>query len=68
MWRLLETKKVSGTSYVLDDVVEVTVVRSGHLSSGLTDVVVALSAGEKGDGSLPSSIADEKATANPSGV
>ncbi|GKE61550.1 hypothetical protein Tco_1511917, partial [Tanacetum coccineum] len=57
-----------GTSYVLDDVAEVTVVGSGHVSFGLTDVVVALSAGEKGDGSLPSSAPDENATANPSRV
>ncbi|GKE48075.1 hypothetical protein Tco_1479333, partial [Tanacetum coccineum] len=57
-----------GTSHVLDDVAEVTVVGSGHVSFGLTNVVVALSAGEKGDGSLPSSAADEKATANPSRV
>ncbi|GJY70162.1 hypothetical protein Tco_0473144, partial [Tanacetum coccineum] len=38
-----------------------------RVSSGLTYVVVALSAGEKGDGSLPSSADDEEATANPSG-
>nr|GFB27160.1 hypothetical protein [Tanacetum cinerariifolium] len=42
--------------------------RSEHVSSGLIDVVVALSAGEKGDGSLPSLAADEEATANPSRV
>nr|GEY98209.1 hypothetical protein [Tanacetum cinerariifolium] len=41
---------VQGTSHVLDDVAEVTVVGSERLSSGLTDVVVALSASEKGEG------------------
>ncbi|GKD49556.1 hypothetical protein Tco_1278532 [Tanacetum coccineum] len=40
--------------------------RVGRVSSNLTDVVVALSVSEKGDGSLPSSAADEEATANPS--
>nr|GFB62246.1 hypothetical protein [Tanacetum cinerariifolium] len=34
----------------------------------LTDVVVALFAGEKGDGSLPSSTDDDEATTNPFGV
>ncbi|GKD30400.1 hypothetical protein Tco_1241178, partial [Tanacetum coccineum] len=42
---------VKGTSHVLDDVAEVTVVGSERVSSGLTDVVMALFAGEKGDGS-----------------
>ncbi|GJU40376.1 hypothetical protein Tco_1193333 [Tanacetum coccineum] len=50
---------VQGTSHVLDDVAEVTVVGSERVSSGLTDVVVALSAGEKGDGSTPSSTVKE---------
>nr|GEV06101.1 hypothetical protein [Tanacetum cinerariifolium] len=59
---------VHGTSHVLDDVAGVTVVGSERFSSGLTDVVVALSTGEKGDGSLPSSAADEEATANLFGV
>ncbi|GKA29212.1 hypothetical protein Tco_0715457, partial [Tanacetum coccineum] len=59
---------VQGTSYVLDDVAEVTVVGSERVSSGPTDVVVALSVGEKGDGSLLSFAADEEAAANPSGV
>nr|GEZ69795.1 hypothetical protein [Tanacetum cinerariifolium] len=48
-----------GTSHVLNDVAEVTVVGSERVSSGLSDVVVALSAGEKGDGSTPSSIVEE---------
>ncbi|GKA51613.1 hypothetical protein Tco_0744809 [Tanacetum coccineum] len=47
-----EQASVAGTSHVLDDVVEVTVVGSESVSSGLTDVVVALSVGEKGDGLL----------------
>ncbi|GJT16454.1 hypothetical protein Tco_0875160 [Tanacetum coccineum] len=64
----LELSDNVGTSYVLDDVAEVTVVGSGRVSSSLTDVVVALSAGEKGDGFLLSSTTDEEATANPSGV
>nr|GFB18671.1 hypothetical protein [Tanacetum cinerariifolium] len=50
---------VWGISHVLDDVAEVTVVGSERVSSGLTDVVVALSAGEKDDGSVPSSIVEE---------
>ncbi|GJZ49304.1 hypothetical protein Tco_0603494 [Tanacetum coccineum] len=57
---------VQGTSYVLDDVAEVIMVGSGRVSSDLADVVVALFAGEKGDGSLSSSAASEEATANPS--
>nr|GFC31787.1 hypothetical protein [Tanacetum cinerariifolium] len=59
---------VQGTSHVLDDVAEVTVVGSRSVSSGLTDVVVALFAGEKGDGSLPSFADDDEATTNPSVV
>nr|GEV62462.1 hypothetical protein [Tanacetum cinerariifolium] len=43
-------------------------VRSGCVSSGPNDVVVALSAGEKGDGLTPSSVASEEAAINPSGV
>ncbi|GJY26578.1 hypothetical protein Tco_0401304 [Tanacetum coccineum] len=52
------------TSHVFDDVAKVTMVGSGCVSSSLSDVVVSLFAGEKGDGSLPSSAADEEATAN----
>ncbi|GJZ20285.1 hypothetical protein Tco_0556875 [Tanacetum coccineum] len=59
---------VQGTSHVLDDVAEVTTVGSGRVSSSPTNVVVALSVGEKGDGSLLSSTADEEAAANPSRV
>nr|GEW12513.1 hypothetical protein [Tanacetum cinerariifolium] len=50
---------VQGTSHVLDDVAEVTVVGSKRVSFGFTDVVVAFSAGEKGDGSAPSFIVEE---------
>nr|GEY42609.1 transposase (putative), gypsy type [Tanacetum cinerariifolium] len=57
-----------GNSHVLDDVAGVTVVGSERVTSSLTDVVVVLSAGEKGDGSLPFFPADEEATTNPSGV
>ncbi|GKB23048.1 hypothetical protein Tco_0862449, partial [Tanacetum coccineum] len=42
-------------------------VGSGCVSSGLNDVVVALSAGEKGTGLTPSSVAGEEAVVNPSG-
>ncbi|GKB97143.1 hypothetical protein Tco_0983280, partial [Tanacetum coccineum] len=40
---------------------------SGRVSSGPNDVVVSLSAGEKGDGFDPSSAAGEDDAANPSG-
>nr|GEV52404.1 hypothetical protein [Tanacetum cinerariifolium] len=50
---------VQGTSHALDDVAEVTVEGSERVSSSLTDVVVALSAGEKGAGSAPSSTVEE---------
>nr|GEV27564.1 hypothetical protein [Tanacetum cinerariifolium] len=56
---------VQGTSHVLDDIAEVIVVGSKRVSLGLTDVVVALSAGEKGDAFLPSSTVDEEVAANP---
>nr|GEX87334.1 hypothetical protein [Tanacetum cinerariifolium] len=54
-----------GTSCALDDIVRVTEVGSERASYDPSDVVVALSAGKKGDGSLPSSAADEEAAANP---
>ncbi|GJS47407.1 hypothetical protein Tco_0597528 [Tanacetum coccineum] len=50
---------VQGNSHVLYNVAEVTVVGSERVSSGLTDVVVALSAGENGDGSAASSTVEE---------
>nr|GFB20816.1 hypothetical protein [Tanacetum cinerariifolium] len=59
---------LQGTSHVLDDVVEVTVIESKRVSSGLTNVIVAISAGEKGDGSLLSYAADEETATNPFGV
>nr|GFD00484.1 hypothetical protein [Tanacetum cinerariifolium] len=37
-------------SVVLDDAVELAGIGSGHVSSGLNDVVVSLFAGKKGDG------------------
>ncbi|GJR40844.1 hypothetical protein Tco_1216528 [Tanacetum coccineum] len=63
-----ESVFVQGISHVLDDVAEVTVVGSERVFSSPTNVVVALSVGEKGDGSLTSSITDEEAAANPSRV
>ncbi|GKB72873.1 hypothetical protein Tco_0934285 [Tanacetum coccineum] len=57
-----------GTSCVLDDIVEVTKVGSERVSSDPSNVIVALSAGKKGNGSLPSSAADEEVAANPSRV
>nr|GEW95658.1 hypothetical protein [Tanacetum cinerariifolium] len=51
---------VDGSDYEMTDVVG-----SEHVSSGPSDVVVAYSVGEKGDGSLPSSVVDEEAAANP---
>ncbi|GJZ51817.1 hypothetical protein Tco_0606332 [Tanacetum coccineum] len=50
---------VQGVSYVLDDVVEATAVESERISSVPTNVVVALSVGGKGDGSVPSSTVEE---------
>ncbi|GJW56506.1 hypothetical protein Tco_0103237 [Tanacetum coccineum] len=40
----------------------------GRVSFSPNDVVVALSAGEKGDGLTPSSITGEEVAVNPSGV
>ncbi|GKE56711.1 hypothetical protein Tco_1495896 [Tanacetum coccineum] len=57
---------VQGTSHVLDDVVEMTMVGSERVSFCLTDVVVALSAGKKGDGSAPSTV--EEVVVPPFGV
>ncbi|GJV01047.1 hypothetical protein Tco_1334616 [Tanacetum coccineum] len=58
---------VQGISVILYDVVELVEVRSGRVSSGPNDVMVAFSAHEKGDGLDPSSAAGEEAAANPSG-
>ncbi|GJW37770.1 hypothetical protein Tco_0060690 [Tanacetum coccineum] len=59
---------VQGISHVLDDVAEVMAVGSERVSSCPTDVIMALSVGEKGDGSLLSSPVDEEASPNPFGV
>ncbi|GKA17097.1 hypothetical protein Tco_0696934, partial [Tanacetum coccineum] len=59
---------MQGISVALYDVVELVEVGSGRVSSGPNDVVVALSAHEKGDGLDPSSAVDEEAAANPFGV
>ncbi|GJR43829.1 hypothetical protein Tco_1311932 [Tanacetum coccineum] len=50
---------VHGISHVVDDVTELTVTGSECASSGPGDVVVALSAREKDDGSVPSSTIEE---------
>ncbi|GKE31484.1 hypothetical protein Tco_1450806, partial [Tanacetum coccineum] len=59
---------VQGASYAIDDAAELTLIWSEHVCFGPSDVVVALFAGKKGDGSLPSSTADEKAIVTPFGV
>ncbi|GKE20001.1 hypothetical protein Tco_1431513, partial [Tanacetum coccineum] len=53
------TLELNGVSHVVDDVTELTVTGSKHASFGPGDVVVPLSAGEKGDGSVPSSTIEE---------
>ncbi|GKE35300.1 hypothetical protein Tco_1454622, partial [Tanacetum coccineum] len=63
-----EENREWGISHVLDDVTEMNVVGSKRVFSSRTDVVVALSIGEKGDGSLLSYITGEEAAANPSRV
>ncbi|GKF96097.1 hypothetical protein Tco_0288832 [Tanacetum coccineum] len=57
---------VQGMSVGLDDAVELVGVGSKRTSSGPNDVVVALSAGEKGDGLIPSFVAGEEAVVNSS--
>nr|GEZ05897.1 hypothetical protein [Tanacetum cinerariifolium] len=59
---------VQGISVALEDVVELAVVGLGCASSDPNDVMVALSADEKGDGFFPSSTADEDVVANPSEI
>nr|GEX23504.1 ATP-dependent DNA helicase PIF1-like [Tanacetum cinerariifolium] len=54
---------MQGISHV-DDVAEVMTVGSERVSSGLTDVVMALFVGENGDSSFPSFAVDEEATTN----
>nr|GEU53463.1 hypothetical protein [Tanacetum cinerariifolium] len=56
---------VKGIFVVLNDVVELSGVGSRRVSSGPNDVVVPLSAGEKGDGLTPSCVAGEEAVVNP---
>nr|GEU99892.1 hypothetical protein [Tanacetum cinerariifolium] len=50
---------VQGASHVVDDATELTVTGSECVSFGPGNVVVALSAGEKGDGYAPSSTVEE---------
>ncbi|GJV06707.1 reverse transcriptase domain-containing protein [Tanacetum coccineum] len=59
---------VQGISIALEDAVELVEVGSGHASSDLNDVVVALSIGKKGGGLVPSSATGKEAAANSSGV
>ncbi|GJV17514.1 hypothetical protein Tco_1362837 [Tanacetum coccineum] len=59
---------VQGSSHTVDNDSELTLIRSERVSSGLSDVVMALSFGGKGDGSLPSSTIDKKVAATSSGV
>ncbi|GJZ17696.1 hypothetical protein Tco_0553819, partial [Tanacetum coccineum] len=56
---------VQGASHVVNGNAELTLVGSERVSSGPKDVVIALSVGEKGDGSLPSSVANEEVAATP---
>nr|GEV53317.1 putative reverse transcriptase domain-containing protein [Tanacetum cinerariifolium] len=56
---------MKGASYTIDVAAELTLIASKHVSSGSCDVVASLSAGEKGDGSLPSFTADEEAATTP---
>ncbi|GJR71584.1 hypothetical protein Tco_0083949 [Tanacetum coccineum] len=58
---------VQGASYVVDDLTQLIVTGSEHVSSGPSDVVVAFSAREKGDGFVPFSIVNEEAAATSSG-
>ncbi|GJU59852.1 zinc finger, CCHC-type containing protein [Tanacetum coccineum] len=59
---------MQGISVALEDVVELVKVGSGRASSYPNDVVIALFAGKKGDGLVPSSVAGEEAAANSSRV
>ncbi|GKF92575.1 hypothetical protein Tco_0279294, partial [Tanacetum coccineum] len=59
---------VQGISFTVDDAMELVDAGSERVSSGPSDVVVALSAGAKGDGVEPLSAADEEAAFNPSVV
>ncbi|GKD19446.1 hypothetical protein Tco_1208604 [Tanacetum coccineum] len=59
---------VHEVSRILDDVVGVVAVESERVSSGPTDVVVALSVDGKGDVLIPSSVAGEEVVINSFGV
>ncbi|GJS97905.1 hypothetical protein Tco_0819075 [Tanacetum coccineum] len=59
---------VQGVSHILDDVIEVAAVESERVSSGPTDIVVALSVDGKGDVLIPSFVAGEEAVINSSGI
>ncbi|GJV81710.1 hypothetical protein Tco_1517580 [Tanacetum coccineum] len=59
---------MQGIYVALDDAVELVEVGSGRVSFGPNDVMVSLSAHEKGDGLDPSSVAGEEFVANPYGV
>ncbi|GJR74014.1 hypothetical protein Tco_0086379 [Tanacetum coccineum] len=63
-----EHNEEMGISVALKDAVELVVIGLGCASSGPNDVMVTLSAGEKGDGLVPSDVASEDAVVNPSGV
>nr|GFC78148.1 hypothetical protein [Tanacetum cinerariifolium] len=58
---------VQGISVTLEDVVGLVEVGSRRTSSGPNDVMVVLSAGEKGDGLVPSYVVGDEAVVNPSG-
>ncbi|GKA43516.1 hypothetical protein Tco_0736240 [Tanacetum coccineum] len=59
---------VQGVSCILDDVIEVAVVESERVSSGPTNVVVALFVDGKGDVLIPFFVAGEEDVINTSGV
>ncbi|GKA57683.1 hypothetical protein Tco_0756871 [Tanacetum coccineum] len=63
-----EHNEEMGIFVALEDAVKLVEVGSRHASSDPNDVVVALSAGEKGDGLVPSSVGGEEAAANSSKV
>ncbi|GJU89771.1 hypothetical protein Tco_1302194 [Tanacetum coccineum] len=63
-----EQNEEQGVSHILDDVIEVAAVESERVSSGPTDIVVALSVDGKGDVLIPSFVASEEAVINSSGI
>ncbi|GJT47797.1 hypothetical protein Tco_0973954 [Tanacetum coccineum] len=60
MTHVSQSLELSGVSRVLDDVAEVAAVESECVSSGPTDVVVALSVDGKGNVLIPSSVVGEE--------